>query len=92
MASSLPLPAELQARVSSYAAYSPSPSAAAIKAYLDAHPWIEDMAAASPMVHPGAIILGAPRLGFVDCSKCSCCQHANHYRIRRRYEPDEEAP
>ena len=89
MASELPLPAELQARVASYAAPRPTPSGVAIREYLDAHPWIEDMAAACPMVHPGTIILGAPFLGLIDCSKCSRCQYACNYRIRRRYEPDE---
>ena len=86
MASELPLPAELKARVASYAAYSPSPSAAAIRAYLDAHPWIEDMAAAYPEMHLGATILGAPYLGLVDCSKCSRCQYARVYQFRRQYK------
>ena len=91
MASELPLPADLQALVASYAAYSgPTPSAAALQEYLLAYPWIEDMIAAFPMIHPGTVILGASCLGLLDCSKCSTCAYACHYRIRRRYEADEE--
>ena len=89
MASKLPLPAELQARVASYAAHMPTPSGAAMRAYLEAHPWIEDMVAASPMLHPGTVLLGAPHLGLLDCSKCSSCMYASNYQIRRRYEPEE---
>ena len=42
------------------------------------------------MIHPGTILLHAPYLGLIDCSKCSQCAYACHYRIRRRYEADEE--
>ena len=91
MASELPLPADLQALVASYAAYSgPTPSAAALQEYLLAYPWIEDIIAACPVIHPGTILLHAPDLGLIDCSKCSQCAYACHYRIRRRYEADEE--
>ena len=92
MTSELPLPADLQTRIASYAAYSPSPSGAAIRAYLDAHPWIEDMADAYPEMHLGATILGAPRLGLTDCSKCSRCQYARVYQFRRRYELKRRGP
>ena len=89
MASELPLLADLQALVASYAAHSPTPSAAAIRTYLDAHPWINDVVAAYPEKHPGKIILGAPFMGLGDCWKCDTCSYARLYRIRRRYEPDE---
>ena len=92
MASELSLPADLQALVASYAAYSPTPSATAVRAYLAAHPWIDDVVAAYPEMHLGAVILGAPCLGLIDCSKCSRCQYARLYQFRRRYEADEEAP
>ena len=89
MASKLPLPAELQGRIASYAAHRPTPSGVAIREHLDAHPWIDEMAAAYPMMHPGTFILGAPYLGLIDCSKCSSCMYASNYQIRRRYEPEE---
>ena len=89
MTSELPLPAELKALVASYAVLSPTPSAAAIQAYFDESPWIEDMVTAYPMIHPGIVIMGAPYLGLFDCSKCSHCLFACTYQIRRRYEPDE---
>ena len=88
VASELPLPADLLALVAAYAANGPTPSAAAVRAHLHAHPWIEDMMAAVPELHPGTIVLGAPCLGLDDCRKCSCCEHARLYEIRRRYEPD----
>ena len=87
MASKLPLPADLQALVASYAAYSATPSAAALRTYLEAHPWIEDIVSASPELHPGTIILGAPYLGLIDCLKCDTCLYARQHRIRRRYKP-----
>ena len=87
-ASELPLPADLLALVAAYAANGPTPSAAAVRAHLQAHPWIEDMIAAVPELHPGTIVLRAPSLGLHDCRKCSCCEHARLYEIRRRYEPD----
>ena len=86
--SELPLPADLRALVASYAAYSPTPSAAAVRVHLEAHPWIEDVAAAYPEKHPGKIILGAPYMGLGDCWKCDSCSYAMLYRIRRRYQPD----
>ena len=85
MASKLPLPTDLHALVASYAAYSPTPSAAALRKYLETHPWIKGMVAACPRIHPGLIILGAPDLGLVDCSKCSTCAKARHFQIRQRY-------
>jgi len=88
MSTELPLLADLQTLVASYAAYSPTPSAAAIRAYLDAHPWIGDVVAAFPERHPGELILGAPYMGLIDCWKCDTCSHARLYKIRRRYEPD----
>ena len=62
MASKLPLPADLHALVASYAAYNPTPSAAALRTYFEAHPWIKGMVAACPEMHLGAIILDAPDL------------------------------
>ena len=88
VASELPLPADLRALVASYAANGPTPSAAAVRVHLQVHPWIEDMLAAVPELHPGTIVLRAPWLGLHDCRKCSCCAHARLYEIRRRYEPD----
>ena len=93
MGSELPLIADLQALVASYAAYSPTPSAAAIRTYLDAHPWncrsLHDVVAAYPERHPGEIVLRAPYVGLGDCWKCDTCSYARLYQIRRRYEPDE---
>ena len=61
-----------------------------MQAYLDAHPWIDDVAAAYPDKRLGNIILGAPYMGLVDCWKCDTCSYARLYQIRRRYEPDED--
>ena len=88
LTSELPLPADLRALVASYAAWRPTPSAAAIRAHLDAHPWIGDVVAAFPERHPGNIILGAPYMGLGNCWKCDWCSYARLYRIRRRYQPD----
>ena len=82
----LPLPADLRALVAAYAAYGPTPSAAAIRAHLEAHPWVEDMIEAVPELHPGTIVLSAPSVGLDDCWECSHCVTARLYRIRRRHE------
>ena len=84
----LPLPAGIRAIIASYAAYTPTPSALAVRAYLAAHPWIEDVLAVHPERHTSSIILGAPYMGIGDCWKCNQCSYARLYRIRRRYEPD----
>ena len=85
----LPLSADVRALVAAYAAYAPTPTAAAMRAHLVAHPWIEDVAALYPEKHVGTIILRAPYIGLDTCWKCNHCAHAKLYDIRRRYEPDE---
>ena len=82
----LPLPVELRALVAAFAAYDPTPSAVAIRAHLQAHPWLEDMIAAVPELHPGAIILEASWVGLDDCWECSRCVTARLHKIRRRRE------
>ena len=88
LASELPLPAGIRAIIASHAAYTPTPSALAVRAHLAAHPWIEDVLAMYPERHTSSIILGAPYMGIGDCWKCNQCSYARLYRIRRRYEPD----
>ena len=82
------LPDHLLAHVAELARYVATPSAQALKAHLEACPWVPEMIACFPRVAPSLIILQACWLGLEPCRKCNSCAYATLHEIRRQYDPD----
>ena len=84
----LDLPWDVQTLVREFAeGWQPTPSAQALKAFHELHPWVLPMAQAWPGFAPG-IYKGAPYVGMQDCYKCSRCIDASLHVLRRQWDPE----
>ena len=77
----LPLPEHVQDTIAELARLVPTPSAMALRAHLEACPWIPAVVEAFPKLSQATIILQAEQLGLTPCWKCDGCAYATLHRI-----------